>query len=94
MATLVILAAGIGSRYQEQNAVPKDWNQPLNREKPWGTGHALLSVETLIDTPFGVINADDFYISFGIRVRIKRLSFSFRTRLIILFKRGRCGLRS
>jgi UTP-glucose-1-phosphate uridylyltransferase len=47
--------------YQEQNAVPKDWNQPLNREKPWGTGHALLSVETLIDTPFGVINADDFY---------------------------------
>ena len=32
-----------------------------DRKKPWGTGHAVLSAEKLIDTPFVVINADDFY---------------------------------
>ena len=31
------------------------------REKPWGTGHAVLVSELKIDTPFAVINADDFY---------------------------------
>lgn len=31
------------------------------REKPWGTGHALLSAKKIIDEPFCVINADDFY---------------------------------
>jgi hypothetical protein len=31
------------------------------RTKPWGTGHALLCAESAIDSPFAVINADDFY---------------------------------
>ena len=31
------------------------------REKPWGTGHALLTTGSYVDTPFGIINADDFY---------------------------------
>lgn len=31
------------------------------RKKPWGTGHAILSCQTSITTPFLVINADDFY---------------------------------
>jgi dTDP-glucose pyrophosphorylase len=31
------------------------------RLKPWGTAHAILSAEKLIDTPFAMINADDFY---------------------------------
>lgn len=31
------------------------------REKPWGTGQAVLSAKSVIDTPFAVINADDFY---------------------------------
>lgn len=33
----------------------------INREKPWGTGHAVLSAQKLINEPFCVINADDFY---------------------------------
>ena len=33
----------------------------LNREKPWGTAHALLSVRDIIHEPFALINADDFY---------------------------------
>ena len=31
------------------------------REKPWGTGHAVLCAEKYVKTPFAVINADDFY---------------------------------
>ena len=34
---------------------------PLNRKKPLGTAHAVLVTKNLIDTPFCVINADDYY---------------------------------
>ncbi|MGE5834570.1 MAG: nucleotidyltransferase family protein [Acidobacteriota bacterium] len=33
----------------------------LQRVKPWGTGHALLSARAVLDAPFAIINADDFY---------------------------------
>lgn len=31
------------------------------REKPWGTGHAVMCAEKFVNTPFAVINSDDFY---------------------------------
>ena len=34
---------------------------PADREKPWGTGHALLSARAELNGPFAVINADDYY---------------------------------
>lgn len=34
---------------------------PKDREKPWGTGHAVLAARDTIDGPFAVINADDYY---------------------------------
>lgn len=34
---------------------------PANRSKPWGTGHAILACAGVINEPFAVINADDFY---------------------------------
>ena len=34
---------------------------PKTREKPWGTGHAVLCCENVINEPFATINADDFY---------------------------------
>lgn len=34
---------------------------PVNRQKPWGTTHAMLCGKPVIDGPFAVINADDFY---------------------------------
>jgi len=34
---------------------------PAERTKPWGTGHAVLCTRKVVDTPFAVINADDFY---------------------------------
>jgi len=35
--------------------------QPVDRKKPWGTTHAMLCGKEVIDGPFAVINADDFY---------------------------------
>lgn len=36
-------------------------SKEIHREKPWGTAHAVLSAKTAVNTPFCVINADDFY---------------------------------
>jgi UTP-glucose-1-phosphate uridylyltransferase len=48
--------------FQEKNDLPDGYNCPKNREKPWGTGHAVWSARNeLGDSPFAVINADDFY---------------------------------
>jgi len=44
---------------------------PPGRKKPWGTGHAVLATEPLIQDPFAVINADDFY-GFGAYVTLGR----------------------
>lgn len=40
--------------------VPNDLG-PVQRTKPWGTGHAMLCAKEHTQTPFAVINADDFY---------------------------------
>ena len=47
--------------FQEIWKVPDGVNYIPNREKPWGTGHAVMMAVEKIDTPFAVINADDFY---------------------------------
>lgn len=57
------LAGKIETGYvlQKVNTVPK--GVPINtaRTKPWGTGHAVLVAKDIIQEPFAVINADDFY---------------------------------
>ncbi|MFT4107129.1 MAG: sugar phosphate nucleotidyltransferase [Lacrimispora sp.] len=47
--------------YQELDVLPKGYEVPEGREKPWGTGHAILCCKDIIDGPFAVINADDYY---------------------------------
>jgi choline kinase len=47
--------------YQELENLPDGFEVPLDRQKPWGTGHAVLSCKDQVDTTFAVINADDFY---------------------------------
>jgi len=47
--------------YQEIDACLDGFEPPQNRDKPWGTGHAVLVAGDLIDGPFAVINADDYY---------------------------------
>lgn len=47
--------------YQEVNPTIEGVDNIPHREKPWGTGHAVLSARHLINEPFAVINADDYY---------------------------------
>ncbi len=47
--------------YQEIDKIPEGFQIPEERVKPWGTGHALLCCKDVIDGPFAVINADDYY---------------------------------
>jgi choline kinase len=47
--------------FQELADLPSDFHVPASRQKPWGTGHALLCAEREVRGPFAVINADDFY---------------------------------
>lgn len=47
--------------YQSLDNIPMNFSIPEGREKPWGTGHAVLSCIDKINGPFAVINADDYY---------------------------------
>ncbi|MFI3283548.1 MAG: sugar phosphate nucleotidyltransferase [Erysipelotrichaceae bacterium] len=47
--------------YQDLNDVPQGIVVPEGREKPWGTTHALLACREIIDGPFMICNADDYY---------------------------------
>lgn len=47
--------------FQELSDLPQGYEVPEGRVKPWGTCHAVLSARKLIDGPFAVINADDYY---------------------------------
>jgi len=47
--------------FQNIEDVPADFKVPPERKKPWGTGHATLTCKDVVDSPFAVINADDFY---------------------------------
>ncbi|TLX71681.1 nucleotidyltransferase [Labilibacter sediminis] len=46
---------------QEIYDIPSGCTYSLDREKPWGTGHAILMAKDCIKEPFAVINADDYY---------------------------------
>lgn len=47
--------------FQELDELPSGFSVPEKREKPWGTGHAVLCARDKIKNPFLVINADDYY---------------------------------
>lgn len=47
--------------YQDMNNIPEGFTVPEGREKPWGTTHALLACKGVVNEPFAIINADDFY---------------------------------
>lgn len=46
---------------QELNIVPDGMSYIEERQKPWGTAHAIWVAKNVINEPFGVINADDYY---------------------------------
>ena len=60
--------------FQELEKLPAGFSVPANRQKPWGTGQAILTAVEVIHEPFGVINADDFYGASSFRVLAEHLS--------------------
>ncbi len=62
---------GVGSRFasvievdyafQKLDDLPQGFTVPEGRAKPWGTAHAVRAARHLVNGPFAVINADDFY---------------------------------
>lgn len=54
-------AADTAYVHQELSMLPPGFSVPPGRERPWGTGHAVLCCKETIRQPFAVINADDFY---------------------------------
>ncbi|MEN6625364.1 MAG: sugar phosphate nucleotidyltransferase [Candidatus Sumerlaeia bacterium] len=51
----------VGYAFQEMELVPEGVAIPEGRQKPYGTGHAIWVARDVVDGPFAVINADDFY---------------------------------
>ncbi len=47
--------------FQETDALPEGYTCPADREKPWGTAHAILCCRDIVKEPFAVVNADDYY---------------------------------
>lgn len=47
--------------FQKISDIPSGCQIPRDRKKPWGTGHAVLCCRNVVNRPFAVINADDFY---------------------------------
>lgn len=53
--------APVSYAFQELDDIPDGFSVPVGRKKPWGTGQAVLSVRDIVNEPFLVINADDYY---------------------------------
>ncbi len=47
--------------FQQKESLPAGYTVPSGREKPWGTGQAVLCCKDVVKEPFAVINADDYY---------------------------------
>ena len=60
--------AEVSYAFQDLNDLPEGFTCPEGRKKPWGTGQAILAARDMIDCPFAVINADDFYGAEGFRI--------------------------
>lgn len=60
--------------HQRLDDLPPGWSAPEDRQKPWGTGQAILSAREQLAGPFGVINADDFYGASSYRILFDHLT--------------------
>lgn len=47
--------------FQENDNLPGGFTTPAERKKPWGTAHAIMCCRGIVNEPFMVINADDYY---------------------------------
>ena len=59
--------------FQEIDKLPDGYSCPADRVKPWGTGHAVLCCKGVVNEPFAVINADDYYGKSGFKTIYEEL---------------------
>jgi dTDP-glucose pyrophosphorylase len=59
--------------HQELSDLPGGMTPPPERTKPWGTAHAVYAARSVVDGPFAVINADDFYGHMAYRLMARHL---------------------
>ncbi len=55
------LGVAVAYAFQDPEDLPNGIKKPVERTKPWGTGHAVLACRDILKEPFAVINADDYY---------------------------------
>ena len=60
--------------FQELSDLPEGFSVPEGRVKPWGTAHAIMAARNVVDGPFAVVNADDYYGPEGFKVIYDYLS--------------------
>jgi len=68
--------------FQELTKLPSGFSVPDDREKPWGTGHAILCTKDVVKNPFAVINADDYYGKNAYRIIHKYLTENKKTCMV------------
>ena len=68
---------GVEVRYAFQDISDIPGEVPEGRTKPWGTGHAILACDGMIEEPFAVINADDYYGKHGFKAASDFLGSSY-----------------
>lgn len=59
---------------QEMDDLPEGFSVPEGRRKPWGTAHAVFAARNVVNGPFMVVNADDFYGAEAFRLNSQFLS--------------------
>ncbi len=59
--------------FQEMDDLPEGYVCPETRQKPWGTGQAILACRNIVKEPFAVINADDYYGKTAFKVLFEEL---------------------
>ena len=59
--------------FQEMNDLPSGYVCPETRQKPWGTGQAILACRNIVKEPFAVVNADDYYGKTAFKVMFEEL---------------------
>lgn len=77
--------------FQTTDALPEGYTCPADRTRPWGTNHAIMMGESVINEPFAVINADDFYGRHAFQVIAEYLSSHADTKgkyCMVAFKVG------
>jgi len=77
--------------YQEIDSLPAQYHVPKGRKKPWGTAHAVWMAQNIVNEPFAVVNADDFYGREAIQQaqnRLNSMSSQRKNAFIIAYKLG------